>query len=227
MFLGYVENTTSATVCRNSVFAKLSGCRKWGFRIEDCIFCFVFFMLLQDKQKNTKKWKQAKNPLKIVFFKVVIQKWERWKRLIFSKKCLTRFVSGREKKVHFRAHYLFRPKIFWAQNSEKPGKTIKMVVSTENAQNLKRHLFWKKVFFGMVEKSVFTNCVFWKAVFPWKHCFIVFSVKHSSCSRKNVCWNNRKFMKNSGLFLNVAEKGVFCLFSFRFQCFCGLFLCVW
>ena len=40
---------------------------------------------------------------------------EKW---IFSKTCLILFVSGREKNAHFRAHYLFLPKIFWDQNSD-------------------------------------------------------------------------------------------------------------
>ena len=49
---------------------------------------------------------------------------------------------------------------------------------------------WKRVFFDMVEKVGFTNCVFEKL-----------------CVEKN-----RKFMRNSGLFLNMAK-----------WCFWGLF----
>ena len=42
------------------------------------------------------------------------------KKWIFSKNCLTLFVSGREKKnAHFRAHYLFWPTFFLDQNSAK------------------------------------------------------------------------------------------------------------
>ena len=62
---------------------------------------------------------------------VKIKKW------IFSKNWLTLFVSGREKKRGFRAHYLFWPKMFFGPKQCKPGKTIKIVVSTEIAQNQK------------------------------------------------------------------------------------------
>ena len=48
------------------------------------------------------------------------------KKWIFSKNCLTLFVSGREKKnAHFRAHCLFWPKIVFGPKQCKPGKTIK------------------------------------------------------------------------------------------------------
>ena len=63
----------------------------------------------------------------------------------------------------------------------------------------------KKVFFDMVEKVGFTNCVFEKLCFPENIIFIVFSAKHSFSKRKTVCWKNRKFMKNSGLFLNMTK----------------------
>ena len=64
----------------------------------------------------------------------------------------------------------------------------------------------------MVEKVGFTNCVFEKLCFPENTIFIVFSAKHSFSKTKTVCWKNRKFMKNSGLFLNIAK-----------WCFVGLF----
>ena len=64
----------------------------------------------------------------------------------------------------------------------------------------------------MVEKVGFTNCVFEKMCFPENTIFIVFSAKHSFSKTKTVCWKNRKFMKNSGLFLNMAK-----------WCFGGLF----
>ena len=54
----------------------------------------------------------------------------------FSKNCLTLFVQeGR--KTHFRTHYLFWPKSFLGPKQCKPGKTIKIVVSAEIAQNQK------------------------------------------------------------------------------------------
>ena len=91
------------------------------------------------------------------------------KKVFFCKACLTLFVSGREKNAHFRAHYLFWPKLFWPKQC-KPRSTIKIGVSAEIAQNQKWHLFFGKgVFFDMVEKLGFANCVFEKLCF-----FLVF-----------------------------------------------------
>ena len=45
VFWGIFRNTNSAAGCQNSVFTKFGGCQKWGFRKENCIFCFFFFML--------------------------------------------------------------------------------------------------------------------------------------------------------------------------------------
>ena len=103
-------------------------------------FLFFFFYVGKketEKRKN-KKMEKAKKPYKNrVFLKVVIQKCEKAKKWIFSKNCLTLFVSGREKNARFRAHYLFWPKIFFGPKQCKSGKTIKIVVSAEIAQNQK------------------------------------------------------------------------------------------
>ena len=45
--------------------------------------------------------------------------------------------------------------------------------------------FGKKVFFGLGEKVVFTNCVFEKLCFPENIICVVFSAKHSSCNKKS------------------------------------------
>ena len=47
--------------------------------------------------------------------------------------------------------------------------------------------FLKKVFFDMVEKVGFTNCVFEKLCFPENTIFIVFSGKHRFSKTKTVC----------------------------------------
>ena len=58
----------------------------------------------------------------------------------------------------------------------------------------------------MVEKVGFTNCVFEKLCFPENTIFIVFSAKHSFFKKQKLyVEKNRKFMKNSGLFLNMAK----------------------
>ena len=89
------------------------------------------------------------------------------------------------KNAHFRAHYLFWPKNFLGPKQCKPGKTIKIVVSAESAQNQKWHLFLEKgVFFDMGEKVGFTNCVFEKLCFPENTILIVLSAKHSFSKTK-------------------------------------------
>ena len=77
------------------------------------------------RNRNTKKkkptWKRAQNPIKIVFFEVVIQKCEKYKKLpdtICVRKGEKRAFSCRPKQC-------------------KPGNTIKVVVSAEIAQNQK------------------------------------------------------------------------------------------
>ena len=65
--------------------------------------------------------------------------------------------------------------------------------------------FEKGCFFDMVEKVGFTNCVFEKMCFPENTNFIVFSAKHSFSKTKPYVEKTRKFMKNSGLFLNMAK----------------------
>ena len=51
-------------------------------------------------------------------------------------------------------------KKFFGPKQSKPGKTIKIVVSAEIAQNQNDTFVLKKVFLGMGEKVGFTNRVF-------------------------------------------------------------------
>ena len=67
-------------------------------------------------------------------------------------------------------------KNFLGPNQCKPGKTIKIVVSAEIAQNQNDTFSLKKVSFDMGEKVGFTNCVFEKLCFFSENTiFIVFS----------------------------------------------------
>ena len=61
------------------------------------------------------------------------------------------------------------------------------------------------MFFDMVEKVGFTNCVFEKLCFPENTIFIVFSANTVFQKQKLYVEKNRKFMKNSGLFLNMEK----------------------
>ena len=58
VFGGMFQNTNRVNLCQTSVFAKLSGCQKWGFWQENCIL--VFFMLL--KEKHNKRTRKEKGP---------------------------------------------------------------------------------------------------------------------------------------------------------------------
>ena len=130
----------------------------------------------------------------------------------FCKNCLTLFVSGREKNAHFRAHYVFWPKIFLRPKHWKLGKTIKTVVSAKLPKTKNDTLFEKVFFFDMGEKWGFTNCVFEKLCSSESTSFIVFSAKHSSCN-KTVGWNKQKIMNNCGLFLSMAKRCFFVFFQ--------------
>ena len=82
-----------------------------------------------------------------------------------------------------------------------------------NWKKAKMTPFLEKVFFDMVEKVGFTNCVFEKLCFPENTIFIVFSAKNTAFQKpKLYVEKKQKFMKNSGLFLNMAK-----------WCFLGLF----
>ena len=183
-------------------------------------------MLLQEKQKKTKQnGKYAKTPIKLVFWGGYpnMRKCKKW---ILSKTCLAPFVSGREKKRASSCTLCFGHKLFWVQNSQNEENYIKIAVPTEIAENQKgHHFYWKTCRLAWVKKVGFTNCVFEKLCSSENILFIVFSAKHSSCSKKAVL-KNKKFMKSSGLFLNMARRCFRLLFS-GFNVFVVCFLCVW
>ena len=71
----------------------------------------------------------------------------------------------------------------------------------------------KKVFFDMVEKVGFTNCVFEKLCLLKTLFLLCFQQNTAFQKQKWYVEKNRKFMKNSGLFLNMAK---WCFFGFVF-----------
>ena len=186
---------------------------------------FLFFSFLCWKSRNRKKEKKkknmekAKNTIKNRFFKVVIQKCEQKQKRIFSKTCLTLFVSGREKNAHFRAHYLFWPKMFFGPKQCKSGKTIKIVVSPEIVQNQKWHLFFEKGVFWHGWKTGFYWLCFWKAVLFWKHYFYsVFSKTQLFKSKNGMSKKTKNLWNIVGCFwfLNMAKWCFLGLFFLRF-----------
>ena len=116
--------------------------------------------------------KPKKNPIKKGFFKVVIQKCEKSKKIdFFSKNCLTRFVSGREKKTAFSCTLSVLAKFFFGPKQCKAGNTIKLGVSAEIAKKSKNDTFFgKRCFLTWLKKWVLLtvflkSCVFLKTLF--------------------------------------------------------------
>ena len=88
VFLGFLCNTNSVTVCQNSFFCKILGYQNEVFEKKIAFFVFFFFMLENRNRKKEKKKKQkrenSKKPYKNRFFlKVVIQKCEKSKKMDF------------------------------------------------------------------------------------------------------------------------------------------------
>ena len=110
--------------------------------LEKKIAFFVFSFLCwknrnRKKKKKKRKWKRPKNPIRIGFLRWSSKTVKKQKKWIFSKNCLTLFVSGREKKRAFSCTLSVFAKIVFGPKQCKSGKAIKIVVSEEIAQNQK------------------------------------------------------------------------------------------
>ena len=72
-------------MCQNSVFAKFWVIKNEVFEKKIAFFVFFFFMLenRNRKKKKNKKGNIAKNPIKIGFFKVVMQTCEKSNKMDF------------------------------------------------------------------------------------------------------------------------------------------------
>ena len=98
--------------------------------------------------------------------------WKIKKMDFFAKIAWHYLCQEGRKNAHFRAHYLFWPKHFSGPKQCKPGKTIKIVVSAEIAQNQKWHPFLEKVFLTWVNKWVLLFVVGW-CCFCFCFCFLL------------------------------------------------------
>ena len=118
--------------------------------------------------------------------------WNHQKKWIFSKNCLTLFVSGREKKRAFSCTLSVLAKISFGTKTVQSRKHYKNRGFKGNCKKKKKTkmtpFLGKRVFFDMVEKVGFSNCVFEKLCFPENTIFIVFSAKHSFSKTKTACW---------------------------------------
>ena len=157
------------------------------FEKKIAFFCFCLFYVAA---KETEKWKRAPKPIKIVFLRWSSKNERHEKKWIFSKICLTLFVSRREKKRAFSCTLSALAQNFCGPKQWKPGKTIKSGFG-RNCPKPKMTPFFEKGVFGTGEKWVLLT-VFLRSCALLKTLFIVFSAKHSSCNKKAVCWKQQK-----------------------------------
>ena len=158
------ENTNSVTLCQNSVFAKFWGCQIWGFRKENCIFCFCLFYVgeIETEKRKTNKMEKAKQPYK----NRVVWRWssKMWKfpQNGFLAKIAWHYLCRAGRKTRIFVHTIcFGQKLFLTKTVQT-RKNYKNSGFSGNCPKLKLHLFFEKGFFDMGEKVGFTNCVFEK-----------------------------------------------------------------
>ena len=169
MLFGIFRKTNSVTTCQNSVFAKCWVIKNEVFEKKIAFLFFLFYVGEIETEKRKKKMEKTKKPYKNRFFKVVIQKCEKSKKWIFSKNCLTLFVSGREKnageKTRIFVHTIcFGQNFFW----------IKTVQSRKHYKN--------RVFSGNCKKAKLTP-VFGKRCFlTWLEKWVLLTVFLKSCA---------------------------------------------
>ena len=119
---------------------------------------------------------------------MVIQKCEESKKWIFSKNCLTLFVSGREKKNAFSLQLSVLAKFFLTKTVQST-KHYKSRGFSGNCKKAKMTPFFGKgCFLTWLKKWVLLTVFLKSCVFPENTNFIVFSAKHSFSKTKTVCW---------------------------------------
>ena len=142
------------SICAKIVFSQ--NCRddkNEGFEKKITFFCFCCC-----KRNSKQNGKETKKPIKIMFLRWSSKSEKNEKNGFLAKIAWHYLCHQGTKNVHFRAHYLYWPKNDFGPKQWKPGKTIKIVVSAEIAQNQK-WLFFEKGVFWHGWKSGFTNCV--------------------------------------------------------------------
>ena len=167
---------------------------------------------------------KTKKTYKIGCFKVVIQKCEKSKNVFFAKIAWHNLCQEGRKNAHF-VHTICFGQIFFGPKQCKAGNTIKIGVSAEIAKKNKNDTFLgKRVFLTWLKKWVLLT-VFLKSCVSWKHYFYSAFSKTQFFKNKNCkLTKNRKFMKNSGLFLNMAKWCFVWVCFFEVSIFKGLFL---
>ena len=196
-------NTNSVNSCQNSVFAKLSGCQNTVFK-RKLQFCFCLFMLQKDKPKKeeTQNGKGQKHYINSDF-KVLITKMRKMEKLMFLQKLPDTICVRKGEQPAFSCILSVLAKKCSGPKQPKPGKPIKKWFQHKLPKTKNDTFFVKKVFFGMVEK-VGLLIVFLESCVLLKTLFVVFSA-NTAIAEKRCMLEKQKFMKNSGLFLNMAR----------------------
>ena len=94
------------------------------------------------------------------------------------------------------------------EKAKKPYKIVFLRWSSKN-EKMKKWIFNRNCLTvsGREKNEHFrVHYLFWRAS-------VFGPAKHSSCKKKVVCWKNRKFMNNGGLFLNMAKRYFVCFFQ--------------
>ena len=202
--------------CVKIVFLQIFGLSKWGFQKEISFFVFSFFYVGEIETKK-KKMEETKKTYKIEFFKVVIQICEKSKNGFLAKIVWHYLCQEGRKNAHFRCTLSVLAKIFfWTKTVQNKKHYQNRGFSGNCRKTIMTPFFLEKgVFFDMVEKVGFTNCVFEKLCFPENIIFIVFSAKHSFSKTKTVCWKTENLWKIVGCFW-TWQNGVFWVCFLRF-----------
>ena len=147
-------------------FRKIVGMSKMRFSKRNCIFCFcLLYVAARETEKKKKLNGKGKKPIKSVFFKVVIQQWEKWK-YGFLAKITWHYLCEEGRKTRIFVHTIcFGPKMCWTK-TVKTRKNNKNRGFSGNRPTPKMTPFLKKLFFDMGEKVGFTNCVFESCALP-------------------------------------------------------------
>ena len=166
--------TQIVSQCVKIVFLQNFGLSKMRFskrKLHFLFFSFLCWKIQTEKRKKTKR-ENSKKPYKNRFF----LRWssknvKNQKKWIFSKNCLTLFVSGREKKRAFSCTLSVLAKIFFWTKTVQSRKHYKNRGFSGNCQKAKMTPFFsKRCFLTWLKKWVLLtvflkSCVFLKTLF--------------------------------------------------------------
>ena len=176
VFFDFFCNTNSVTMCVKIVFLQNFGLSKMRFskrKMHFLFFSFLCWKIQTEKRKRKQKRENSKKPCKNrVFLRWSSKNVKNQKKWIFSKNCLTLFVSGRERKKRaFSCTLSVLAKfLFWTKTVQS-RKHYKNRGFSGNCQKAKMTPFFsKRCFLTWLKKWVLLtvflkSCVFLKTQF--------------------------------------------------------------